>query len=164
MSAELFNLPGTGWREEDRLQAIEAYGILDSPEEDDYQDIVKLAAEMCNAPIALVSIVARDKQWFKAKVGLEARETPLAESICKYTIRQRGLLVIPDIARDPRFTKHPLVKGPHPVRFYAGATLETPEGLPIGAMCILDTKPRELTAKEAFTLKALSRQVMIQLE
>jgi PAS domain S-box-containing protein len=164
MSAANLELPGTAWREEDRLKAVESYEILDTPQEEEYQDMVKVAAEMCNAPIALVSIVAKDKQWFKAKVGLHVRETPLAESICKYTILQRGLLVIPDIARDPRFLDHPLMIGENPVRFYAGATLETPEGLPIGAMCIMDNKPRQLTEKEAFTLTALARQVMIQFE
>jgi PAS domain S-box-containing protein len=164
MSAEFLELPGTGWSESDRLRAIEEYEILDTPREDEYQDMVKLAAQMCHAPMAMVSIVAKDRQWFKAEVGLEVRETPLAESICKYTIQQPGLLVIPDIAQDPRFLDHPLVIGENPVRFYAGAPLETPAGLPIGAMCILDNKPRELSEPEAFTLKALARQVMIQLE
>ena len=164
MSAEFLERPGTAWSESDRLKAIEEYEILDTPREDAFQDMVKLAAQMCNAPIAMVSIVAKDRQWFKAEVGLEIRETPLAESICKYTILQRGLLVIPDIAQDPRFLDHPLVIGENPVRFYAGATLETPEGLPIGAMCILDSKPRQLSEKEAFILAALARQVMVQLE
>jgi len=164
MIAPALDLPGTSWREEDRLKAVESYEVLDTPQEDEYQDMVRLAAEMCNAPMAGVSIVARDKQWFKAQVGFDVRETPLAVSICKYTIQQRGLMVVPDIARDPRFAGHPMVMGESPVRFYAGATLETPEGLPIGAMCILDNKPRGLSEKEAFTLKALARQVMIQLE
>jgi PAS domain S-box-containing protein len=164
MSFDTLSLPGTSWKEEDRLEAIDSYEILDTPLEEEFQDMVKLAAEMCNAPIALVSIVAKDKQWFKAKVGLDIRETPLAESICRYTIMQHGVLVIPDISKDSRFLNHPLTNGENPVRFYAGATLETPEGLPIGAMCILDNKPRQLTEKEEFTLKALARQVMIQLE
>jgi PAS domain S-box-containing protein len=164
MSFDTLSLPGTSWKEEDRLEAIDSYEILDTPLEEEFQDMVKLAAERCNAPIALVSIVAKDKQWFKAKVGLDIRETPLAESICRYTIMQHGVLVIPDISKDSRFLNHPLTNGENPVRFYAGATLETPEGLPIGAMCILDNKPRQLTEKEEFTLKALARQVMIQLE
>jgi two-component system, cell cycle sensor histidine kinase and response regulator CckA len=163
-SEETLELPGFSWNEADRLTAIEAYGILDTPREEDFDNIAKLAAEICNVPIAIVNIVAEGRQWFKAKVGLDLQETPLVVSICKYTIVQRGILVIPDITKDERFRDNPLVTGEPHLRFYAGAVLETPEGLPIGTMCVLDYKPRELTDKEAFTLKILARQVMIQLE
>jgi two-component system, cell cycle sensor histidine kinase and response regulator CckA len=163
-SEETLELPGFSWNEADRLTAIEAYGILDTPREEDFDNIAKLAAEICNVPIAIVNIVAEGRQWFKAKVGLDIQETPLVVSICKYTIVQRGVLVIPDITKDERFRDNPLVTGEPHLRFYAGAVLETPEGLPIGTMCVLDYRPRELTDKEALTLKILARQVMIQLE
>ena len=163
-SEENLDLPIPPWNEADRLDAIESYGILDTPREEDFDNIAKLAAEICTVPIAIVNIVAEGRQWFKAKVGLEIQETPLVVSICKYTILQRGVFVIPDITKDVRFSNNPLVTGVPNLRFYAGAVLETPEGLPIGTMCVLDYKPRELTEKEAFTLKILARQVMIQLE
>ena len=111
-----------------------------------------------------MNIVAEGRQWFKAKVGLDIQETPLVVSICKYTILQRGVFVIPDISKDARFSDNPLVTGDLHLRFYAGAVLETPEGLPIGTMCVLDYEPREFTDKEASALKILAHQVMIQLE
>ncbi len=150
--------------EADRLEAVDSYGILDTPQEEDFDNIAKLAAEICAVPIAIVNIVAEGRQWFKAKVGLDIQETPLIVSICKYAILQRGVFVIPDITKDIRFSDNPLVTGDPHLRFYAGAVLQTPEGLPIGTMCVLDYKPRELTDKEASTLKILARQVMIQLE
>jgi PAS domain S-box-containing protein len=152
------------WKEEDRLRAVAAYEILDTAQEEDFDNIAILAAEICNAPIAVVNIIAESRQWFKAKVGLDVRETPLAAAICKHAILQRGLYVVPDIAKDPRFSDNPLVVGEPHLRFYAAAPLESPEGFPIGTLCILDHKPRKLNEKEAFTLKALARQVMIQLE
>ncbi len=144
--------------------AVESYGILDTPREEDFDNIAKLAAEICDVPVAIVNIVAEGRQWFKAKVGLEIQETPLVVSICKYTILQRGVLVIPDITKDERFCDNPLVVGEPHLRFYAGAVLETAEGLPIGTMCVLDYKSRQLTEKEASSLKILARQVMIHLE
>jgi len=111
-----------------------------------------------------VNIVAEGRQWFKARVGLEIQETPLVVSICKHTILQNGIFAVPDITKDARFSDNPLVTGAPHLRFYAGAVLETPEGLPIGTLCVLDYQPRELTDKESFALKILARQVMIQLE
>jgi two-component system cell cycle sensor histidine kinase/response regulator CckA len=156
--------PDPSWSEADRLKAVDSYEILDTFPEEDFNNIAKLAAEICNAPVAIVNIVAEQRQWFKAKLGLQIQETPLVVSICKYTIRQRGILVIPDITKDARFDNNPLVTGDLRLRFYAGAVLETPEGLPIGTMCVLDYQPRQLTDKEASGLKILARQVMIQLE
>ena len=157
-------MPVPSWTEAERLKAIASYDILDAPEERDIDDISSLASEICNTPIALISIVTGGRQWFKAKVGLDIRETPLDEAICKYAIRQRDVFVVPDLSKDARFKDNPLVSGEPHITFYAGVPLETPEGLPIGTLCVLDFKPRDLTEKQAFALKALSRQVMIQLE
>ena len=163
MNNTLADLFEPQWKEEDRLQAIDSFGILDTPRESDYDDIAKLAAQLGNFPVAIVNIVAEKRQWFKAEVGLGIRETSLDVSICKHAILQPGLFVVSDTTKDPRFDQNPLVTGKPHLRFYAGALLET-EGLPIGTLCVLDYQPRVLTEKEAFALKALARQVMIQLE
>jgi PAS domain S-box-containing protein len=161
---EILDLPAPPWSEMDRLEAVDSYGILDTPREEDFDNIAKLAATICDVPIAIVNIVAEDRQWFKAKIGLDIQETPILASICKHAIQQRGVFVIPDITKDARFSDNPLVTGEPYLRFYAGAVLETPEGLPIGTLCVLDYKARELTKKDNFTLTILARQVMIQLE
>jgi PAS domain S-box-containing protein len=164
MSAAQLDFPRTAWSEEDRLSAIDSYDILDTPREEDYDNIVKLAAEICHMPVSMISIVARGKQWFKAGVGVSVREVSLEASICKYAIRQRGLFVVPDTTQDPRFRRNPEVIGNPRYRFYAGVPLETPEGLPLGTLCLLDFKPRVLTEREGFNLKTLAHLVMTQLE
>jgi len=156
--------PEAAWIEQDRLKALRSYEILDTPREEDFDDIVKMASQICNMPVSLVSFVADNRQWFKAKVGVTLDETPLDVSICKQAILQPGLFVVPDTTKDDRFNCNPLVTGEPHLRFYAGAVLETPEGLPLGTLCVLDYKPRVLTEQESFTLKALARQVMTQLE
>ncbi|MGN6390279.1 MAG: EAL domain-containing protein [Burkholderiaceae bacterium] len=154
------------WNESDRLAALARYRILDTAPEADYDDIVRLLAEALDVPIAVVNLVAEGRQWFKAEVGLGVRETPLDVSFCAHAILQPGGLVVPDARQDPRFDCNPLVTGAPSLRFYAGELLETPEGLPIGTLCVLDTKPRPqgITAQQRFLLKTLSRQVMAQLE
>jgi two-component sensor histidine kinase len=153
------------WSEVDRLAALRRYAILDTPCEPDFDDIVRLAAQACEAPVAVISLVDDRRQWFKAEIGLDVRETALVESICAQAIQQPGLFVVPDASKDERFDNNPLVQGAPHLRFYAGARLETPEGLPLGALCVLDTKPREgLTEAQRFSLSALARQVMAQME
>ena len=158
------NLPASNWKEADRLQMIEDYGILDTPREDDYDDLARLAAQICEAPVSLVSIVAAGRQWFKAEVGMGVRETSLDVSICRHAIMQEGLFLVPDTTKDPRFSDNPLVSGKPYFRFYAGVPLMCSEGFPIGTLCVLDYKPRVLTDQQTFALNVLSRQVMIQLE
>jgi GAF domain-containing protein len=109
-------------------------------------------------------LIEDHRQWFKAEIGLGVRETPLDSSICAHAILQPGLFVVPDTSKDPRFDRNPLVTGEPYLRFYAGALLQTPEGLPLGTVCVLDDKPRDLTDEQAFTLQALARQVMAHLE
>jgi two-component sensor histidine kinase len=123
-----------------------------------------LAAQVCETPIALITLVDDRRQWFKAEIGLGLRETPLDSSICAKAILEPGLLVVPDTSKDPRFSANPLVAGEPGLRFYAGARLETSDGLPLGTVCVLDFEPRELKPEQAFALKTLARQVMSQLE
>src|SRR5436305_2527122 len=154
------------WTEAQRLEALESYGILDTPSEPAFDDIAKLAALTCDAPIALVSLVGKERQWFKSELGIGMPETPRSVSICASALLEKELLVVPDLTRDPRFADNPLVTGEPHVRFYAGAVLRTPEGLPLGTVCVLDHKPRPQGLKEgqAFTLRVLARQVMMQMQ
>lgn len=154
------------WTEAGRLMALDQYGILDTPREAEFDDVVRLAADTFDAPIAVVNLIADGRQWFKAEVGIGADELPLDVSICVHAILQRGVFVVPDTTKDRRFDRNPLVTGEPGLRFYAGALLETPDGLPLGTVCVLDTKPRPegISAHQKLTLEILARQVMTQLE
>ena len=149
-----------------RIAALDDLAILDTEPEVGFDDIVLLASEMCGTPVALVSLVAENRQWFKARVGFPACETPLSQSVCSLALRQGGTFTIPDLALDERTKGSPLVAG-HPfIRFYAGAPLRTREGVPIGMLCVIDTEPRPAGLSEVQTrgLEALARQVEAQLE
>ncbi|MDN3566785.1 PAS domain-containing protein [Paeniroseomonas aquatica] len=154
------------WDEARRLAALDTYAILDTPAERAFDDVVKLVASLCDAPVAVVSLVGGDRQFFKAEVGLGVRGTPVDMSICAHAILQSGLFVVPDTRLDPRFVNNPLVTGEPFLRFYAGAPLETPDGVPLGTLCVLDYQPRPagLTPAQEFALTVLARQVMTQLE
>ncbi len=149
-----------------RLDALDRYAILDTPTEPDFDDIARLAADTFDAPIAVVNLIARGRQWFKAEIGIGARELPLDVSICAHAILQREMMVVPDTRDDPRFACNPLVTADGGLRFYAGAQLTTPDGFVIGTMCVLDRAPRPggITAHQRLTLEVLARQVMNQLE
>ncbi len=154
------------WDEARRLAALDTYAILDTPAERAFDEVVTLVASLCEAPVAVVNLVGSDRQFFKAERGLGVRGTPLDVSICAHAILQPGTLVVPDLTLDPRFAGNPLVTGEPRLRFYAGVPLETPEGLPLGTLCVLDYQPRPagLTAAQEFALTVLARQVMAQLE
>lgn len=154
------------WDESQRLAALHRYGILDTPREPQFDDVARLAADIFEAPVALVSLVAEGRQWFKAEVGAGIDEMPLETSICAHAILQPGVFVVPDTTKDERFACNPLVTGEPGLRFYAGALLQTPDGLPIGTVCVLDTRPRPegITERQRLTLEVLARQVMSQLE
>src|SRR3954470_22848801 len=154
------------WSEGDRLAVLRAYGVLDTPREPAFDEITQVAALVCKAPIALVSFVEDTRQFFKAEVGMGVRETPMDLSICAHAIVQRDLFVVPDTTQDQRFASNPLVTGERHIRFYAGALLTTSEDLPLGTLCVLDTKPRPegLSQEQAGTLRALARAVMAQLD
>ncbi|MFC2992626.1 GGDEF domain-containing protein [Halomonas tibetensis] len=147
-----------------RLQALADYEILDTPKESAFDEITEVASIICEAPIAVVNFIDRDRQWFKSEKGLGMRETALDISICRYAILQRGLFIIPDTTRDPRFANNPLVTGDPHLRFYAGALLESRDGYPLGTLCVLDYRPRELSERQRFALQALANQVMAHME
>lgn len=150
----------------DRLAALDAYNVLDTPAEQGFDDVVRLATRLCAVPVALVSLVARDRQWFKARIGFPQCETDLDRSVCKFVLSEPDLLVIPDLSADPRTAANPLVTDAPFIRFYAGAPLRTPEGHVLGSLCVIDTVPRPagLTAEQTDDLRALARQVAGLLE
>ncbi len=153
-----------GWNEADRSRALHSYGILDTPREDDFDDLAQIAAEVCGTPIAVVNLVDTHRQFFKAEVGLGVRETPLETSFCGKAILAEEMMIVPDATKDPRFDCNPLVVGDPKLRFYAGALLRSREGPPIGTLCVLDYQPRELTEHQVRTLRVLARQAMTQFE
>ncbi|GJD65836.1 PAS domain S-box protein [Methylobacterium frigidaeris] len=151
--------------DEARLDALAAFGILDTPPERGFDDIVHLARRLCDVPVALVSLVDRDRLWFKAHSGFPACETDLDRSVCQFALAEPGILQIPDLTRDPRTRDNPLVTGAPHLRFYAGAPLRTPGGHALGSLCVIDHAPRPggLTPAQAEDLEALARQIMDQL-
>lgn len=152
-------------REANRLEALRQYDILDSPSELAYNDIATLAAFICNVPIALISFVDSERQWFKSTVGLNLTQTPRDVSFCAQTILGKGIMVVKDVFLDERFVNNPLVTCAPGIRFYAGVPLVTPSGYSIGTLCVIDRKPREdLSESQKKTLEALARQVVTQLE
>jgi len=153
------------WTEAERLAALDRYAILDTPPEGDFDDLVRMAADLLGTPIAAVNLIAEGRQWLKAEVGMGVREMPLDGAICAWLLLQPGDLVVPDLRADPRFDGNPLVTSGPGLRFYAGERLETPDGLPLGTLCVLDTRPRPegLTERQRFALRTLARQVMAQL-
>lgn len=147
-----------------RLAALDRYAILDTSPEEAFDDVVRLAASICQAPIALISLIDSTRQWFKARVGIAVTETPRESAFCRYALEQNDVLLVPDAFTDDRFARNPLVVGEPYIRFYAGAPLTTPEGLNLGTVCVIDRKPRTLTGEQLDALRVLARQVMVQLE
>ena len=140
-----------------RLAALRKARILDTKAERGFDDLVTLAARICGTPISLVSLVDQDRQWFKARVGLDAQETSRETSFCAHAILDTSdVFVVPDATNDPRFFDNPLVTHDPNIRFYAGAPLESVEGQPIGTLCVIDTTPREITEDQLESLRALA--------
>lgn len=154
------------WNEADRLAALDRYAILDTDREADFDEIAALAAETFDTPIAVVNLIAADRQWFKAEVGIGADSLPLDVSICRHAILQRSVLVVPDLALDPRFKDNPLVHVSDGLRFYAGALIETADGLPLGTVCVLGREPRAdgISESQRRTLAMLANQAMAQIK
>lgn len=148
-----------------RQRALDAYRIVDTLPETAYDDIARLAATVCNVPVALVSLVDRDRQWFKAQVGTEVHQTPRDEALCDHAIRAPGALFeVPDLDRDPRFARLPSVAGVEGARFYAGMPLVTPGGAAIGTVCVVDRRPRRLEPAQRAALASLARLTINLLE
>lgn len=147
-----------------RLATLREYAVLDTPPEPVFDDLTRLAAEICGAPIALLTVLDEDRQWFKSRFGTELTETPLDVSFCVHALHKRDLLIVQDATKDARFLASSLVTGELNIRFYAGAPLMSPEGVVLGTLCVLDRVPRTLTASQAEGLQVLSRQVMAQLD
>lgn len=151
--------------EEERLRALRDYNILDSLPEEDYDAIAKIASSICNSPIALVSLIDKDRQWFKSNYGLDARETPRDFAFCSHSIlNPNELFIVNDARKDERFFDNPLTTGKPNVVFYAGAPLNTSEGFPLGTLCVIDNKARELDENQKDSLKLLAKQVVSLLE
>lgn len=152
-------------REEARLAELMGLAILDTLPEEDYDQFVRLAAQVCDAPIALISLVDENRQWFKARVGIDVCETGRDEAFCAHAIlEQDRLMVVPDTLQDERFADNPLVLGPPHIRFYAGAPVVLDSGLPAGTLCVIDTRPRTLYPWQIQTLMLLSRRIARLLE
>jgi signal transduction histidine kinase len=145
---------------------LNAYGILDTPPERAFDDIVRLVGQLLEAPIVAVNLLAEGRQWFKSEIGLGTREMPLDDSICKFALLQQGRMVVPDTRLDARFNCNPLVTGAPGLRFYAGELLTTPEGVALGTLCVLDLEPRPqgLTAQQEAVLETMAHQVMRLIE
>jgi len=147
-----------------RLQALYRYCVLDTPAELEFDNLTRLAAQLCQSPIALISLLDASRQWFKSKVGIDIEQTSREISFCAHAILQPGLLIVPDVQQDPRFAHNPLVQADPSLRFYAGAPLITADGFGLGTLCVLDRVARTLTPEQAEALKILAQQVITQLE
>jgi GAF domain-containing protein len=147
-----------------RVGALQKYAILDSEPEHAFDDLTFLASYVCKTPIALISLIDENRQWFKAKVGISATETSRDIAFCSTAIQQPDVFVVPDAMKDERFCKNPLVVSEPNIRFYAGAPLVNEEGYALGTLCVIDRAPRELGADQEAALKALSRLVLMQME
>jgi GAF domain-containing protein len=150
--------------EKQRLRDLHRYEVLDTAPEASFDHLAQLAAHICQAPIALISLVDSDRQWFKARVGVSVSEMARDIAFCAHAIMQRGLFEIPDALQDERFAGNPLVVSDPRIRFYAGETLVTPDNHAIGTLCVIDRVPRKLTPEQAAALRVLAEQVMAQFE
>lgn len=150
--------------EKARLRALRSYKILDTNPEKAFDDLTILASHICETPIALISLIDSERQWFKSRVGVEIAETPRELAFCDKAIQQSDLFIVPDASKDPRFSSNPFVVSGPKIRFYAGAPFKSSDGYPLGTLCVVDVVPRELTPSQQNALLALSRQVQAQFE
>jgi two-component system, NtrC family, sensor kinase len=150
--------------EKKRLKVLWQYEVLDTVPEEVFDDLTELAARICEAPIALISLVDEKRQWFKSKFGTGVKETSRDFSFCAFAITQSGLFIVPDATLDERFARNPLVTSEPKIRFYAGAPLITPDGYALGTLCVIDKVPRVLRPEQKQALSILAHHVVSQLE
>jgi signal transduction histidine kinase len=153
-------IPGIPANEQERLQALREYELLDSESEKEFDEIVSLASFICQTPISTITLIDEHRQWFKAQVGLANRETPRDVAFCAFAILQPEITIVNDATLDKRFRENPLVTGSPDIRFYAGLPLTTPEGFNLGTICVIDTRPRDLTDEQNLALRVLRNQVL----
>ena len=139
-----------------RLNVLWQYDILDTVPEEVFDELAELAGHICEAPIALITLVDEKRQWFKARVGTSVKETSRDISFCAHAIMQNELFIIADASKDPRFKKNPMVVGQPKIRFYAGAPLKSPDGYALGTLCVVDSKPRILRDEQKKSLHIIS--------
>lgn len=150
--------------ERQRIEVLNQYQILDTPPEEVFNELAQLAANFCETPIALISLVDAEREWFKSKIGVTISEVPRSISFGNYTILQSQILIIPDTLQDERFVTNPLVISNNYFRFYAGVPLINSSGFALGSLCVIDFSPRNLSVKEQVALQQLARQVIRYLE
>ncbi|MGK5054984.1 GAF domain-containing protein [Janthinobacterium sp. RB2P8] len=142
--------------EAERLLALDATGLVDTPIENVFDRLTWLASQVTDSPMAIISLLTARRQWFKSRIGIEASETSRDWAFCSYAVLQAGVFVVEDALLDPRFKNNPLVTGEPYIRFYAGFPLEDKEGHPVGTLCVLDREPRKLRDREVRALRELS--------
>jgi GAF domain-containing protein len=147
-----------------RLDVLRRYKILDTPPEEAFDHLTRLATRTCRTPIALLNLIDRSRQWFKSNVGLDLPEMPRDIGLCPHAILQRDVFIVDDASQDARFADDPVVTSYPHVRFYAGAPLISPEGHAIGTLCVIDRQPRKLRPEQAVALRFLASRAIAQLE
>jgi GAF domain-containing protein len=150
--------------EAERLRTLRSYKILDTKPEERFDELTRLAALICGVPISLISLIDKDRQWFKSRFGLDVQETPRAQAFCTHAIMQPEMFVVPDASLDERFAQNPLVTGELHIRFYAGAPLAARDGHVLGTLCVIDREPHTLTPAQTEALKIVSRLVIANIE
>lgn len=150
--------------EAERLKALRSYNILDTSPERDFDEIVELASHICGTAISIITLIDEAREWYKAKIGLEGFGNPREETFCAHAILNDDIMLVPDASRDVRFHDNPNVTGEMGVKFYAGMPLITPDGFKLGTLCVVDTKPRDLTPDQVFALQVLAKQVVKRME
>ena len=150
--------------EELRLNDLYSYEILDTAPEEEFNDLVELASVFCKAPVSLISLLDRERQWFKARKGFDEEQTSRSISFCSHALQGDNVMIVEDAAADIRFAHNPLVTGEHKIRFYAGAPIVSPEGYKLGTVCVLDNKPRDFSDEQRRVLELISKQVTKLLE